>query len=62
MLFILYLIFPMKNKFNYQGRMWVFWIVKEVFATPFRSENMCFSTSFYFSQTASFMILFNDFI
>lgn len=61
-IFILYMIFPSTVHFNFEGRMWVFGIMKDIIVEPLTKGAISFRTGFAFDQMMSFMILINDFV
>lgn len=61
-IFILYMIFPSTIHFNFEGRMWVFGIMKDIIVEPLTKGQISFRTGFAFDQMMSFMILINDFV
>jgi hypothetical protein len=61
-LFILYMVFPSTVHFNFEGRQWIFGIMKDIIVQPLTQGDISFRTGFAFDQMMSFMILINDFI
>lgn len=61
-LFIGYMLFPSTRHFNFEGRAWIFGILKDIIVEPFVRGDLSFRTSFAFDQMMSFMILINDFV
>ena len=61
-LFIMYMIFPLSNYFNFDGRIYVFGLIRDIIIQPFQKAPIAFRTSFALDQLYSFMILINDFI
>lgn len=61
-LFILYMVFPSTVHFNFEGRKWVFGIIRDIVVQPLTQGEVSFRTAFAFDQLMSFMILINDFI
>lgn len=61
-LFILYMIFPSTEHFNFEGRKWTFGVLRDIIVQPLTRGEVSFRTSFAFDQMMSFMILINDFV
>lgn len=60
--FIAYMLFPSTIHFNFEGRKWVFGIIRDIFVQPITKGEVSFRTGFAFDQLMSFMILLIDFI